>query len=90
MGEEEEGSQPARALLGKMWQMQCLLFCFSLLLALSGQQTPGALNMSGVLHCGQQGFQFIVNYLLQDRMMPVFIAWGRFDHYWFSQERLCC
>ncbi|XP_063116178.1 zona pellucida sperm-binding protein 4 [Cavia porcellus] len=75
MGEEEEGSQPARALLGKMWQMQCLLFCFSLLLALSGQQTPGALNMSGVLHCGQQGFQFIVNYLLQDRMMPVFIAW---------------
>ncbi|XP_005405069.1 PREDICTED: zona pellucida sperm-binding protein 4 [Chinchilla lanigera] len=57
--------------------MQHLLLCFSLSLALSGQHILGAPSEPGVLHCGQQSFQFTVNYLHQDGMMPVFLAW---DH----------
>ncbi|XP_023556653.1 zona pellucida sperm-binding protein 4 [Octodon degus] len=58
-----------------MWLMQRFLLCFFLSLALSGQHTLGAPSEPGVLHCGQQSFQFMVKSLRKDKMMPVFVVW---------------
>ncbi|EHA98992.1 Zona pellucida sperm-binding protein 4 [Heterocephalus glaber] len=60
-----------------MWLVQCILLCFSLSFVLSGQHMLSTPSEPGVLHCGKQSFEFTVNLLSRDGMLPVFIAW---DH----------
>ncbi|VTJ86025.1 Hypothetical predicted protein [Marmota monax] len=57
-----------------MQLLQALWLCFPLSLALSDQQeVPGG---PGVLRCGLQGFQFVVD-LTDQEVTPVLTAWGK-------------